>query len=138
VTDDYLTKPFGIDEMLARIRALLRRSPQSSSAEEQRLLSGDLALYPATRRASRAGRALELTAREFDVLHVLMRHAGKVVTHRMLLAEAWGPEYRDETPYVRVFINRLRNKIEDNPSRPDHILTDPGVGYRLATVVPQE
>jgi two-component system KDP operon response regulator KdpE len=88
------------------------------------------------RQAGRAGAPLELTPREFEVLAYLMRHAGKVVTHRLLLAEVWGPEYGGETQYLRVFINRLRHKIEDDPARPRYIMTEPGVGYRLVSTPP--
>lgn len=129
--DDYLTKPFGMDEMLARVRALLRRSPLAAPVASGTLRVGALEMSLDTREVQRAGVKLDLTAREFDVLAYLMRHAGKVVTHRMLLAEVWGPEYGAETQYLRVFINRLRRKIEDDPSHPSYILTDPGVGYRL-------
>lgn len=128
--DDYVTKPFGMDELLARIRALLRRQPAIADTPGE-ITVGGLWLEPETRVAKRNGLALDLTAREFDLLAYLMRHSGKVVTHRMLLAEVWGPEYRDETQYLRVFVNRLRRKIEDDPSHPKYLLTDPGVGYRL-------
>lgn len=129
--DDYLTKPFGMDELLARVRALLRRPPIPESVLSGTLHVGDLSVELGARRAEHHGHLIDLTAREFDVLAYLMRYAGKVVTHRMLLAEIWGPEYRDETHYLRVFINRLRRKIEEDPSHPRYILTEPGVGYRL-------
>jgi len=131
--DDYLTKPFGMDELLARIRALLRRQPSLPTGPAV-LEIGGLHLNRETREARREGRALNLTAREFDLLAFLMYQAGKVLTHRMLLAEVWGPEYSSETQYLRVFINRLRRKIEDVPAHPTHILTDPGVGYRFVDV----
>jgi two-component system KDP operon response regulator KdpE len=129
--DDYLTKPFGMEEMLARVRALLRRPPMSAPSEGGTLHVGDLALDLDRRDVRRGKTRLDLTAREFDVLAYLMRHTGKVVTHRLLLSEVWGPEYRDDTHYLHVFINRLRNKIEDDPGHPRYIVTDPGVGYRL-------
>jgi two-component system KDP operon response regulator KdpE len=129
--DDYLTKPFGMDELLARLRALLRRTG-SESAADGIVRVGRLSLDPATRRTFRDDLAVDLTGREFDVLSFLMHHSGKVVTHRVLLQEIWGPEYRDETNYLRVFINRLRHKIEDDPSHPVYIMTEPGVGYRVA------
>lgn len=128
--DDYLTKPFGIDELLARVRALLRR-PATSSSTAGILHAGGLTINLDTREAWRDGTPLDLTPREFDVLAYLVRHAGKVVTHRLLLAEVWGPEYGGETQYLRVFINRLRHKIEDEPSHPRYIQTEPGVGYRF-------
>lgn len=133
--DDYLTKPFGVDELLARVRALLRR-PSSSSPTGGLLQAGDLTVDLAARQGVKDGVDLDLTAREFDVLAYMMRHAGKVVTHRLLLEEVWGPEYRDSVHYLRVFVNRLRRKIEDDPGRPRYIVTEPGVGYRLLSPVP--
>lgn len=128
--DDYLTKPFGMDELLARVRALLRRQPDII-VETDDLSAGDLRLKVSTRQATRSGAPLDLTAREFDVLAFLLRNQGKVVTHRQLLAAVWGPEYFGETQYLRVFINRLRRKIEDDTAHPRYIVTDPGVGYRV-------
>jgi two-component system KDP operon response regulator KdpE len=128
--DDFLTKPFGMDELLARVRALLRR-PGTTTSSEGPLRVGSLSLDPGTRQAWHDDVLLDLTPREFDVLAYLMRHAGKVVTHRLLLAEVWGPEYSAETQYLRVFVNRLRRKIEDDAAHPRYIVTEPGVGYRL-------
>jgi len=130
--DDYLTKPFGMDELLARVRALLRRPPMTPAAEESGMLrGGDLAVDIARRQAWRGDVSLDLTPREFDVLAYLVRHAGKVTTHRVLLAGVWGSDYSSETQYLRVFINRLRRKIELDPAHPTYIVTEPGVGYRL-------
>ncbi|MDB5076807.1 MAG: kdpE [Chloroflexi bacterium] len=128
--DDYLTKPFGMDELLARVRALLRR-PTTAASNTGVVLTGSLAVNLDTRTATLKETALDLTAREFDVLAYLAGNTGKVVTHRQLLAEVWGPEYNGETQYLRVFINRLRRKIEDDPAHPRLIVTEPGVGYRL-------
>jgi two-component system, OmpR family, KDP operon response regulator KdpE len=131
--DDYLTKPFGIDELLARVRALLRRSPAGTPEADGILQVGYLALNAQAHEVRRNGIPLDLTPREFDVLAFLMSHTGSIVTHRVLLNQVWGPEYGKETHYLRVFINRLRRKIEADPSRPRYIVTEPGVGYRLVT-----
>jgi two-component system KDP operon response regulator KdpE len=132
--DDYLTKPFGMGELLARVRALLRR-PAAPVDTVTPLRVGPLDLDPTTHEARRSGSLLDLTPREFDVLAYLMHHADKVVTHRLLLASVWGPNYESETQILRVFINRLRRKIEDDPAHPTLIVTEPGVGYRLLTPV---
>jgi len=130
--DDYLTKPFGMNELLARVRALLRRQP-SVPGRPHVLTSGEFHVDLDTHEVTHAGVSLDLTHRELEILACLLRHAGQVVTHRLLLEEVWGPEYEDETQYVRVFINRLRHKIEPDPTHPRHIVTVPGVGYRLIT-----
>lgn len=128
--DDYLTKPFSMNELLARVRALLRRQP-SVPGRPHVLVHGPFRVDLDTHQATRAGVALDLTHRELEILACLLRHVGQVVTHRLLLEEVWGPEYEEETQYIRVFINRLRHKIEPDPGHPQHILTVPGVGYRL-------
>jgi two-component system KDP operon response regulator KdpE len=128
--DDYLTKPFGMDELLARVRALLRR-PSATLDGEGPLTVGSLDLDLEAHQVRLSGAPLDLTPREYDVLAYLIRHANKVVTHRLLLTQVWGPQYEGDTQYLRVFINRLRRKVEEDPANPRIIVTDPGVGYRL-------
>jgi two-component system KDP operon response regulator KdpE len=131
--DDYLTKPFGIGELLARLRVALRnRARQSSTTGEEPVFAvGDLRVDLAARRVFRGGEAVRLTPIEFRLLAALIRHAGKVLTHRQLLREVWGPQHSDDARYVRVFVASLRRKIEPDPSRPRTLLTEQGVGYRL-------
>jgi two-component system, OmpR family, KDP operon response regulator KdpE len=126
--DDYLTKPFGKDELLARLRALMRRS---ADAGQPVISLGDLSIDVAGHTVTRAGEQIHLTPLEFDILRVLALHAGKLVTHRQLLREVWGPEYVDETHYLRVHIAHIRSKLEPDASSPSYLVTDPGVGYRL-------
>jgi two-component system KDP operon response regulator KdpE len=128
--DDYLTKPFGMDELLARVRALLRR-PAGEVIIGGAFTVGSLSIDTGSRQARKGEALLDLTPREFDVLAYMMRYSGKVITHRLLLDEVWGPGYGDSVQYLRVFINRLRKKIEDDPGHPRFIVTEPGVGYRL-------
>ena len=128
--DDYISKPFGIAELMARQRAALRHAFQSHG-EPPVFASGDLTVDLVRRRVTRAGREVKLSPKEFDLLRHLVTHAGKVVTHRQLLREVWGPAQADEVQYLRVFIRGLRQKLEPDPTRPTHILTELGVGYRL-------
>ncbi|MGA9347642.1 MAG: response regulator [Anaerolineae bacterium] len=127
--DDYLTKPFGTGELLARIRVALRHTGQSGT--EPVFTSSDLTVDLVRRVVTVAGREVQLTPTEYDLLRVLVIHAGKVLTHRQLLREVWGIGYEQETHILRVNISNLRRKIEPDPARPRHILTEPGVGYRL-------
>lgn len=133
--DDYLTKPFGVDELLARIRVALRHSSQSSDAHgaaAAEFTVGDLRVDLAARRVFVGDKEIHLTPIEYRLLTTLVRNAGKVLTHRALLKEVWGPDHSDETHYLRVFMATLRRKIEADPARPRYLLTEQGVGYRLA------
>jgi two-component system KDP operon response regulator KdpE len=127
--DDYVTKPFGAGELLARMRVALRRAGQSGV--EPVFSSDDLTVDLTRRVVTVAGRDVQLTPTEYDLLRVLVTNAGKVLTHRQLLRELWGPGYEQETHMLRVNISNLRRKIEPDPSRPHYIVTEPGVGYRL-------
>lgn len=128
--DDYIGKPFGMAELMARLRAALRHAFQAQG-ESSVFVSGDLSVDLVRRRVTRAGGEVKLSPKEFDLLRHLVSHAGKVLTHRHLLREVWGPAQVDEVQYLRVFIRGLRQKLEPNPTRPTHILTELGVGYRL-------
>jgi two-component system KDP operon response regulator KdpE len=128
--DDYVTKPFGIEELLARIRAALRRSaPEGGPRVFQ---SAGLEIDFETRRVHARGEDVRLTPKEFELLRYLVAHAGKPVAHRELLQAVWGPDYGDEPEYLRVFINQVRKKIETNPAKPKYIVTVPWVGYQFA------
>ena len=127
--DDYVTKPFGTDELLARLRAVLRRSAQDGGSS--RLELGELVIDLADRRVTRAGTEVHLTPIEFELVRVLSQHHGRLVTHRQLLQEVWGPGYGQETHYLRVHVAHIRAKLESDPSRPVYLITEPGVGYRL-------
>ncbi len=127
--DDYLTKPFGVNELLARMRVALRHAAQP--ATEPKLTFGDLELDLEKRVVLRGGVEVHLTPIEYRLLAYLAQHAGKVLTHRQILSEVWGPGAAHHTHYVRVHLAELRKKIEADPARPKLILTEPGVGYRL-------
>ena len=127
--DDYLTKPFGVGELLARLRAALRRAAQETS--EPVFASGSLKVDLARRLATVSEREVQLTPTEYELLRVLVNHAGKVLTHNHLLHEVWGAEYGEEFHMLHVNISNLRRKIEPDPARPQFIITEPGVGYRL-------
>ena len=127
--DDYVTKPFGTDELVARLRAILRRSTETGGSPLLQI--GELTVDLSDRRVTRAGADVHLTPIEFDLLRVLAQHRGRLVTHRHLLQEVWGPEYGEETHYLRVHVAHIRAKLEPDPQRPRHLVTEPGVGYRL-------
>jgi two-component system KDP operon response regulator KdpE len=127
--DDYVTKPFGTDELLARLRAVLRRS--ASAGSEPQVELGSLVVDVADRRVLKSGQEVHLTPIEFDLVRVLAQHRGRLVTHRQLLREVWGPAYGEETHYLRVHVAHIRAKLEDDPARPQYLVTEPGVGYRL-------
>ncbi|MBN1136486.1 MAG: response regulator [Anaerolineae bacterium] len=127
--DDYLTKPFGIGELMARMRVVLRRVAEPETAPVWQ--SGDLVVDLARRRVTVKGEEVSLTPTEYDLLRVLVQHAGKVLIHRQLLRQVWGVGYESELHLLRVNISNLRRKIEPDPARPQIILTEPGVGYRL-------
>jgi len=130
--DDYVTKPFSAGELLARVRALLRRASGQAAAAPV-ITVGDLEVNIAQRRVRRGNQEIELTRTEFDILAYLAQNADCVVTSKMILERVWGAEYRDDTQTLRVHVSHLRKKIEPHPSVPRYLLTEPGVGFRLAT-----
>ena len=127
--DDYVTKPFGTDELLARLRAVLRRSGPAGADPEIKI--GELVVDVPDRRVLKAGEEIHLTPIEFDIVRVLAQQGGRLVTHRQLLRDVWGPAYGDETHYLRVHVAHIRAKLETDPARPEYVITEPGVGYRL-------
>ena len=127
--DDYITKPFGTEELLARLRAVMRRA--GDERDEALVTIGPLAIDLADRRVTRDDEEIHLTPIEFDILRELARHAGKLVTQRQLLQAVWGPGYDLETHYLRVHVAHIRAKVEPDPSHPRYVITEPGVGYRL-------
>jgi len=131
--DDYLTKPFGVEELLARVRVALRRSRWNTMPAVQRktIQIGALSLNVERGTVRRDGELLKCTRTEFDLLHYFMQNAGKVLPHRTILQNVWGPEYGDEAEYLRVYVGRLRRKIEPDPSKPAYLLTEHGIGYRF-------
>ena len=130
--DDYVQKPFGLDELLARLRALLRRAGPST---EPVLEVGELVIDLDKRLVTVDGRRVQLTPNEFDLLRVLAQNEGKLMTHPTLLREVWGPAYGTESHYLHVYVSQLRRKLEDDPSRPRYLLTEPGAGYRFVNPV---
>ena len=132
--DDYLTKPFGTSELMARIRVALRHASRSKEESTEPVLKvGDLEIDLDRRRVVVAGTEVHLTPNEYKLLAYLMKHAGKVLTHRQLLKEVWGAAYATQTHYLRVYMVQLRHKLEADAARPRYLVTEPGVGYRLKT-----
>lgn len=132
--DDYVTKPFSVGELLARIRALTRRGPQDETAPVARFgdVTIDLAAHSAVRAGETGEKQIRLTPTEWQVIEILIRNAGKLVTRQTLLTTIWGTEHAEDTGYLRLYVSQLRRKLEADPARPVHILTEPGMGYRLA------
>jgi two-component system, OmpR family, KDP operon response regulator KdpE len=129
--DDYITKPFSMRELTARVRAAVRRAKAPVRPEEAPIEIGEIRLEPAQRTVTKRGQQLHLTRKEFDILHCLMSRAGRVITYAKLLSAVWGPDCREEVEYLRTFVRQLRKKIEDDPSNPIYLLTDLYIGYRF-------
>jgi len=133
--DDYITKPFHVRELAARIRAIVRRAKAARPNEAAPLKVGDLELDPARRLVTKAGAEIRLTPKEFEMLRFLMSHASLPITHARILKEVWGPDYGSELEYLRTFIRQLRKKLGDDASAPKYLLTEPQIGYRFAAEV---
>lgn len=129
--DDYITKPFGIDELLARVRATLRRSAVGKETTKNELVAGDFSIRLDERNVTIRGREVHLTPKEYELMVYLLRYPGKVLTHHALLGAVWGGDYTEQTEYLRVFIGQLRKKVEIDPANPRYILTEPWIGYRF-------
>jgi len=127
--DDYITKPFGVGELLARVRVALRHAAQPPSGEP--IVLGSVSVDLEKRLVTRGGEEVRLTPIEFRLLACLARHRGRVATHKQLLTEVWGPPYAKQTHYLRIYVKQLRDKLEDDPEQPKYLLTETGVGYRL-------
>jgi two-component system KDP operon response regulator KdpE len=129
--DDYVNKPFNVGELLARMRTALRHRMQRK-AETPVLRVGNLEVDAVRHRATRGGAELKLTPKEFELLSFLAKHPGRVVTHKQILTAVWGPAHTEDTQYLRVYIGQLRQKVEEHPDDPKIVLTEPGIGYRIA------
>ena len=129
--DDYITKPFRLRELTARLRSAVRRRNASDESRDAPIRHGDLELDPVKYRVLKAGRKIHLTPKEFEILYCLMRRAGESISHARLLKLVWGPEYGNELEYLRTFVRQLRKKIENDPHKPQYLLTDAHFGYRF-------
>ena len=129
--DDYVTKPFHMRELTARVRAAIRRARAKDAPPENILRVGEITLDPGRRLVSKAGQPIHLTPKEFDLLHYLMLNAGKPIAHNRLLTAVWGPDYGGELEYLRTFVRQLRKKLEDDPSQPSYLMTEMWFGYRF-------
>lgn len=127
--DDYITKPFGMDELFARVRAAMRRSALPD--EEAVVVTPDFTIDFTAKTVTRGGEQVKLTPRQWHIVEVLVRNAGKLVTHEQILHEVWGPSYGTETNYLRVFMTQIRQRLEPEPSRPRYFITEPGLGFRF-------
>lgn len=132
--DDYITKPFQLRELIARLKAAVRRN-KTGSVEEAVITIGDVQLDPGRHLVSKRGRSVHLTPKQFELLHYLMANAGRPVPHARLLRSIWGPEYGDELEYLRTFVRQVRTKIEDDPSSPKYLITESHIGYRFSDAV---
>ena len=129
--DDYITKPFQFQELTARLRSAIRRFRITTDSVERPVTVGDIILDPSARRVTKKGEEIRMTPKEFELLHTLMRYAGRPLPHQRLLTLVWGPEYRGEREYLRTYTSQLRRKLEDDPAHPVYLLTDSYVGYRF-------
>jgi len=132
--NDYVTKPFSMGELLARMRVALRQGTRDAAEGGSVVVAGDLSVDLAKRLVTVGGSPVRLSRKEYDLLRILASHPGKVITHQQLLQEVWGQAYVEETQYLRVYIGQLRQKLERDPTAPKHLITEPGVGYRFATI----
>jgi two-component system KDP operon response regulator KdpE len=135
--DDYITKPFSIREVMARVRSAVRRAQTPERPEDAPIRIGKIEVQPARRSVKKAGHPIRLTPKEYDILYYLMAHAGRAVTYGKLLSSVWGAQYREEVDYLRTFVRQLRKKIEDDPSNPVYLVTDACVGYRFNEEIPR-